>query len=172
MLGFILKVSTLHWRCLGFLVIGPFSPFEKPFRKIVKTCTHNHYTLVRLVHSSPNFSLSLQSTTIKFKTWWRKWGGPGRPCRPCLGSHKTYDHTSCLPACQQIDSVLELPEPSRQVTHWFSLSLHSAVEVEQLYNKWCSCTSFVICLYVLSNCLTGDEISTSNELVCGRTTDC
>ena len=58
MLGFMFKVSILHQSCLGFLVIGLFSPFAKPVRKIVKTCTHRHYTLVSLVWSGPNFSLS------------------------------------------------------------------------------------------------------------------
>ena len=49
MLGFVCKVSILHSSCLGFLVIGSFSPFAKPVRKIVKTRTYRRYTLVRLV---------------------------------------------------------------------------------------------------------------------------
>ena len=57
MFGIILKVSILYRSCLGFLVIGRFSPFTKAVRKIVKTRTRRRYTLVRLVRSGPNFSL-------------------------------------------------------------------------------------------------------------------
>ena len=58
MLGLLFKVGILHRSCLGFLVIGLFSLFAKPVRKIVKTRTRRRYTLVRLVLSGPNFSLS------------------------------------------------------------------------------------------------------------------
>ena len=58
MLGFVFKVSILHRSCLGFSYIGLFSPFAKPVHKIVKTHTRLHYTLVCLVWSGPNFSLT------------------------------------------------------------------------------------------------------------------
>ena len=47
-LGFVFRVSILHQSCFSYLVIGPFSPFVKPVRKIVETCTHLRYTLVHL----------------------------------------------------------------------------------------------------------------------------
>ena len=52
------KASIVHRSCLGFLVIGLFSPFAKSVRKIVQTRTRRRYILVRLVLFGPNFSLS------------------------------------------------------------------------------------------------------------------
>ena len=58
MLGFVFKVCILHRSCLDFLFIGPFSLFAKPVHKTVKMCTCLCYTLVRLVRSGLNFSLT------------------------------------------------------------------------------------------------------------------
>ena len=58
MLRFVFEVSILHRNCFGFLFIGPFSPFVKAVREVGKTRTCLCYTLVRLVRSGPNFSLT------------------------------------------------------------------------------------------------------------------
>ena len=58
MLRFVVMISILGQSCLGFLAIGSFSLLAKPVCKIVKTRTRHRYTLVRLVQSGRNFSLS------------------------------------------------------------------------------------------------------------------
>ena len=62
MLGLVFKVSILHVHRIrsGFLVIGPFSLFAKPVRKIVKTRTRCRYTLVHLVPCGWNFTVPLR----------------------------------------------------------------------------------------------------------------